>query len=105
MLKGDGARLERALINYMLDLHHEQGYKEIFPPVVINRAAVVGTGQYPKMADDMYWCERDDLWLNPTAEVPVTNLIRTRSWRRTSYPSSTPPTCHRSGARPAATPR
>jgi seryl-tRNA synthetase len=58
----------------MLDLHHGQGYKEIFPPVVINRAAVVGTGQYPKMADDMYWCERDDLWLNPTAEVPVTNL-------------------------------
>jgi seryl-tRNA synthetase len=76
VLKGDGARLERALINYMLDLHHMQGYKEIFPPVVVNRNAVVGTGQYPKMADDMYWCERDDLWLNPTAEVPVTNLLQ-----------------------------
>lgn len=74
VLKGDGARLERALINYMLDLHHRQGYTEVFPPVVVNRAAVIGTGQYPKMKDDMYWCERDDLWLNPTAEVPVTNL-------------------------------
>ncbi|MBN1109157.1 MAG: serine--tRNA ligase [Methanomassiliicoccales archaeon] len=76
VLKGDGARLERALINYMLDLHHEQGYMEVFPPVVINRAAVVGTGQYPKLKEDMYWCERDDLWLNPTAEVPVTNLLQ-----------------------------
>ncbi len=74
VLKGDGARMERALINYMLDLHHQQGYTEVFPPVVVNRAAVIGTGQYPKMKDDMYWCERDDLWLNPTAEVPVTNL-------------------------------
>ena len=76
VLKGDGARMERALINYMLDLHHRQGYTEIFPPVVVNRAAVIGTGQYPKMKDDMYWCERDDLWLNPTAEVPVTNLLQ-----------------------------
>jgi len=76
VLKGDGARMERALINYMLDLHHQQGYTEVFPPVVVNRAAVIGTGQYPKMKDDMYWCERDDLWLNPTAEVPVTNLLQ-----------------------------
>ncbi len=76
VLKGDGARLERALINYMLDLHHQQGYTEVFPPVVVNRAAVIGTGKYPKMKDDMYWCERDDLWLNPTAEVPVTNLLQ-----------------------------
>ncbi|QLH75439.1 MAG: serine--tRNA ligase [Methanomassiliicoccales archaeon] len=76
ILKGDGARLERAMINYMLDLHRVQGYKEVFPPVVINRNAVIGTGQYPKMKDDMYWCERDDLWLNPTAEVPVTNMFQ-----------------------------
>ena len=75
-LKGDGARLERAMINFMLDLHRNQGYQEIFPPVVVNRAAVIGTGQYPKMKDDMYWCERDDLWLNPTAEVPLTNLLQ-----------------------------
>jgi len=74
VLKGDGARLERALINYMLDLHSKQGYKEIFPPIIINKGAVVGTGQFPKLKDDMYWVERDDLWLNPTAEVPVTNL-------------------------------
>jgi seryl-tRNA synthetase len=74
VLKGDGARMERALINFMLDLHHRQGYKEVFPPAVVNRAAVIGTGQYPKMKDDMFWCERDDLWLNPTAEVPVTNM-------------------------------
>ena len=75
-LKGDGARLERAMINFMLDLHGIQGYQEVFPPVVVNRAAVIGTGQYPKMKDDMYWCERDDLWLNPTAEVPLTNLLQ-----------------------------
>lgn len=75
VLKGDGARLERAMINYMLDLHYAQGYKEIFPPAIINRKSCVGTAALPKMKDDMYWCERDDLWLNPTAEVPVTNLF------------------------------
>lgn len=75
VLKGDGARLERALINYMLDLHRGQGYTEIFPPVIVNKNSVIGTGQYPKLKDDMYWIERDDLWLNPTAEVPVTNLL------------------------------
>jgi seryl-tRNA synthetase len=74
VLKNDGARLERALINFMLDLHQEQGYAEVFPPAVVNRKSCVGTGQLPKMQDDMYWIERDDLWLNPTAEVPVTNL-------------------------------
>ncbi|HJX04261.1 MAG TPA: serine--tRNA ligase [Thermoplasmata archaeon] len=74
VLKGDGSRLERALINYMLDLHKDQGYIELFPPVMINRKSCVGTGQLPKMHDDMYWVERDDLYLNPTAEVPVTNL-------------------------------
>ncbi|MFA5312869.1 MAG: serine--tRNA ligase, partial [Methanomassiliicoccales archaeon] len=76
VLRGDGARLERAMINLMLDLHRRQGYTEVFPPVVVNRNAVIGTGQYPKMKDDMYWLERDDLWLNPTAEVPVTNLYQ-----------------------------
>jgi len=74
VLKGDGARLERALINYMLDMHQDQGYTEVFTPAVVNRNAVIGTGQYPKLKDDMYWLERDDLWLNPTAEVPVTNM-------------------------------
>lgn len=75
-LKGDGARLERALINYFLDIHQKQGYTEVFPPVVVNRNAVIGTGQYPNLKDDMYHLERDDMWLNPTAEVPVTNLLQ-----------------------------
>lgn len=75
-LKGDGARLERALINYFLDTHMKQGYKEIFPPIVVNTAAVTGTGQYPNLKDDMYHIEKDDLYLNPTAEVPLTNLLR-----------------------------
>ena len=74
VLKGDGARLERAMINYMLDVHRDQGYTEIFPPVVVNRRSCIGTASLPKMHDDMYWIERDDLYLNPTAEVPVTNL-------------------------------
>ena len=74
VLKGDGARLERAMINYMLDIHRDQGYTEVFPPVVVNRKSCIGTASLPKMQDDMYWIERDDLYLNPTAEVPVTNL-------------------------------
>jgi seryl-tRNA synthetase len=74
VLKGMGAQLERALINFMLDLHLKQGYKEVFPSVVINDNACRGTGQLPKMKDDMYHIESDGLWLNPTAEVPVTNL-------------------------------
>jgi seryl-tRNA synthetase len=86
VLKGDGARLERALINYMLDLHMDQGYKEIFPPAIINRKACVGTGQLPKMHEDMYWIERDDLYLNPTAEVPVTNLFADEILERKQLP-------------------
>lgn len=75
-LKGDGARLERALISFFLDMHKKQGYTEVFPPVVVNTVAVTGTGQYPNLKDDMYMLERDDMWLNPTAEVPVTNLLQ-----------------------------
>jgi seryl-tRNA synthetase len=71
---GQGARLERALINFMLDLHStEHGYREMAPPFVVNSAAMTGTGQLPKLKDDMYHAEVDDLWLIPTAEVPVTN--------------------------------
>jgi len=88
VLKGDGARIERALINYMLDLHREQGYTEIFPPVLVNRNSVIGTGQYPKLKEDMYWVERDDLWLNPTAEVPVTNLFADEILDREELPIS-----------------
>lgn len=75
-LKGDGARLERALINFFLDVHRKQGYTEVFPPVVVNTASVTGTGQYPNLKDDMYFIEKDELYLNPTAEVPLTNLLR-----------------------------
>jgi seryl-tRNA synthetase len=74
---GAGARLERALINFMLDLHcREQGYLEMSTPFVVNTASMTGTGQLPKMAEDMYHAEADDLWLIPTAEVPVTNYYR-----------------------------
>jgi seryl-tRNA synthetase len=72
-----GARLERALINFMLDVHtHEHGYREVLPPFLINSARVFGTGQLPKFAEDLFRCEGHDLWLAPTAEVPVTNLFR-----------------------------
>lgn len=77
LFKGDGARLERALINFMLDVHTtEHGYTEIAPPLVANRASMFGTGQLPKMEEDMYRCEVDDFFLIPTAEVPVTNMFR-----------------------------
>jgi len=77
VFKGLGARLERALINFMLDLHtKDHGYIEILPPVVVNRESMTGTGQLPKMEEDMYKLKDDDLFLIPTAEVPVTNLYR-----------------------------
>ena len=73
--KGAGARLERAVINFMLDLHtEEQGYTEILPPFMVNREAMTGTGQLPKFEDDMFWLPAKDFFLIPTAEVPVTNL-------------------------------
>ncbi len=75
--KGMGARLERALLNFMLDLHgSEHGYREMFPPFMVNRASMRGTGQLPNLEEDMYQCEKDDLFLIPTAEVPITNLHR-----------------------------
>lgn len=72
--KGMGAKLERALINFMLDVHTEQGYTEVFPPVLLNEKAMTGTGQLPKFKDDMY-VSTDGFYLAPTAEVPVTNLF------------------------------
>ncbi|MBR2675111.1 MAG: serine--tRNA ligase [Mogibacterium sp.] len=73
--KGLGARLERTLINFMLDLHtDEQGYEEIIPPFMVNREAMTGTGQLPKFEDDMFYLPAKDFFLIPTAEVPVTNL-------------------------------
>jgi seryl-tRNA synthetase len=77
LLMGAGAALERALINFMLDLHiQKHGYKEVWPPFLVNRASMIGTGQIPKMEEDMYRADKDDLFLIPTAEVPVTNLHR-----------------------------
>ncbi|MDD5246908.1 MAG: serine--tRNA ligase [Candidatus Omnitrophica bacterium] len=77
LYKGWGARLERALINFMLDLHTKKhGYTEIFPPFLVNRASMTGTGQLPKLEEDMYRLKDDDLFLIPTAEVPVTNIFR-----------------------------
>lgn len=74
---GAGARLERALISYMLDLHTTRhGYREVSPPFLVNAASMTGTGQLPKMKDDMYYVGADDLYLAPTAEVPVTNIYR-----------------------------
>ena len=73
--KGMGARLERAVINFMLNLHTEEhGFTEILPPFMVNRAAMTGTGQLPKFEEDMFYIPQKDFFLVPTAEVPVTNL-------------------------------
>ena len=75
VLKGPGAKMARALIGFMLDLHTgEHGFTEIQPPFLVNSATMQGTGQLPKFADDLYSCSGEDLWLIPTAEVPLTNL-------------------------------
>jgi seryl-tRNA synthetase len=74
---GLGAKLERALINFMLDVHtREHGYTEVLPPFMVNSASLFGTGQLPKFAEDLFKCEGTDFWLIPTAEVPLTNLYR-----------------------------
>ena len=86
---GAGAKLERALANFMLDLHtREHGYTEVLPPVMVNSASLFGTGQLPKFAEDLFRCEGHDLWLAPTAEVPVTNLLRDETVNREALPIS-----------------
>lgn len=72
---GKGAALERALWNFMLDFHTKNGYREILPPYLVNESSMIGTGQLPKMAEDMYLCNEDNLYLIPTAEVPLTNYF------------------------------
>jgi seryl-tRNA synthetase len=82
--KGAGARLEHALVQFMLDVHREQGYEDVFPPIPVNSKSMEGTGQFPKFVEDAYRVgdvneadyDEDDLWLLPTAEVPVTNMYR-----------------------------
>jgi len=87
LFKGDGARLERALINFMVELHsREHGYLEIWPPLIVNRQSMFCTGQSPKLEEDMYRCEVADLFLIPTAEVPVTNLHRDETLDRNALP-------------------
>jgi seryl-tRNA synthetase len=77
VLKGLGARLQRALIAFMVDLHtSEHGYQEIYPPWMVKKESVLGAGQLPKFADNLYHDEEDDFWFVPTAEVPLTNLHR-----------------------------
>lgn len=76
LLKGDAAKLNRALMNFMLDVHTEQGYLEVAPPFMVNSDSMYGTGQFPKMREDSYQLEGTDFHLVPTAEVPVTNIYR-----------------------------
>lgn len=86
---GLGARLERALINFMLDLHtREHGYQEVLPPFLVNSASLYGTGNLPKFGEDLFRCEGHDLWLTPTAEVPVTNLFRDETLNADTLPIS-----------------
>jgi len=74
--KGAGAKLERAVINFFLDTHTRNGYTEVFPPFIVNSASMLGTGQLPKFAEDMFKLQNGDFYLIPTAEVPVTNMHR-----------------------------
>jgi seryl-tRNA synthetase len=84
---GQGAKLERALTNFMLDVHtREHGYTEVLPPFLINSASLYGTGQLPKFAADLFKCENTDFWLAPTAEVPVTNLYRDETLEAANLP-------------------
>ncbi|UCF79644.1 MAG: serine--tRNA ligase [Candidatus Eiseniibacteriota bacterium] len=77
LLTGLGAKLERALIRFMLDVHTgSHGFSEVWVPMLVKRECLFGTGQLPKLEEDMYLCERDDVFLNPTAEVPITNIYR-----------------------------
>jgi seryl-tRNA synthetase len=84
---GLGARLERALVNFMLDVHtREHGYTEVLPPFLVNSASLFGTGQLPKFKEDLFKCEGHDLWLIPTAEVPVTNIYRDETLEADALP-------------------
>lgn len=87
LYKGRGAQLERALINFMLDLHtRERGYTEMLPPVLVNRAALTGTGQLPKFEEDLFRISEPEFFLIPTAEVPLTNIHREEMLERSDLP-------------------
>ncbi len=76
IMKGLGAKLERALMNFMLDMNTSKGYKEIFPPILVNKASMTGTGQLPKFSEELFKIVDPEFYLIPTAEVPVTNIHR-----------------------------
>jgi len=87
LMRGAGALMERALINFMLDLHtREHGYTEVFPPILVNRESMFTTGQLPKLEEDMYRTRGEGLYLIPTAEVPVTNIYRGETLREEDLP-------------------
>ena len=85
-LRGMGARLERALISFMLDLHSQRGYSELLPPILVNSASLTASGQLPKFAEESFRCAEDDLWLTPTAEVPITSFHRDELLEAESLP-------------------
>jgi seryl-tRNA synthetase len=86
LMKGAGARLERALMNFMLDLNTSKGYKEVFPPVLVNRESMTGTGQLPKFEMELFRTADPEFYLIPTAEVPVTNIHRGEILKETDLP-------------------
>lgn len=86
LMKGSGARLERALMNFMLDLNTLKGYKEVFPPIIVNRESMIGTGQLPKFAHELFIITDPEFYLVPTAEVPVTNIHRNEIMREEDLP-------------------
>lgn len=86
LMKGGGARLERSLMNFMLDLHTSRGYKEIFPPVIVNRESMTGTGQLPKFEMELFRVADPEFYLIPTAEVPVTNIHRDEILKESDLP-------------------
>jgi seryl-tRNA synthetase len=86
LMKGLGAKLERALMNFMLDLNTSKGYKEVFPPIIVNRDSMIGTGQLPKFAQELFIITDPEFYLVPTAEVPVTNIHRNEILREGDLP-------------------
>ena len=86
LMKGAGARLERALMNFMLDTHTKAGYKEVFPPIIVNRDSMTGTGQLPKFEMELFKVADPEFYLIPTAEVPVTNIHRDEILKETDLP-------------------
>ncbi|MDI6889426.1 MAG: serine--tRNA ligase [Thermodesulfovibrionales bacterium] len=86
LMKGIGAKLERALMNFMLDLNTLKGYKEVFPPIIVNRESMIGTGQLPKFAHELFMISDPESYLIPTAEVPVTNIHRNEILREEDLP-------------------